>query len=146
MNEGQCSIRDDMDQVYDKLLNANGLILGGPTYFYDLNGLTKNFIDRTMAIFYRSIGPAFNPEMPWLGDRPHAGKPVVIITTVAGSGHQRTIETLKYALDDCSKMKIVAQLAEVVARNDVDGMPEVLQRAEEAGKALGAALKAESIS
>ena len=141
MNEGQCAIRDDMDHVYEKLLNADGLIFGGPTYFMDLNGSTKDFIDRTMAIFYRSIGPAFDPDMPWLGDRPHAGKPAVIITTVAGSGHQRTIETLKYALDDCSKMRIVAQLAEVVARNDVDDMPEVLQRAEEAGKVLGTALK-----
>jgi len=140
-NEGVCSIRDDMDQVYEKLLNADGLIIGGPTYFFDLNGSTKDFIDRTMAIFYRGIGPAFDPDMPWLGDRPHAGKPAVIITTVAGSGHQRAIETLKYALDDCTKMKIVAQIAEVVARNDVDDMPEVLQRAEEAGKALGTALK-----
>ena len=39
-------------------------------------------------------------------------------------------------------MNIVAQLAEVVAMNDVDDMPEVLKRAEEAGRALGAALKA----
>jgi multimeric flavodoxin WrbA len=142
MNEGQCPIQDDMQQVYEKLLQADSLIIGGPTYFFDLNGSTKDFIDRTMAIFYRSQGPAYHPDMPWLGDRPHAGKPAVIITTVAGSGHQRTIETLKYAFDDCSKMKIVAQLAEVVGMNDVADMPEVLKRAEEAGKKLGAALKA----
>ena len=47
-----------------------------------------------------------------------------------------------YAFDDCSKMKIVAQLAEVVGMNDVNDMPEVLMRAEEAGKKLGAFLKA----
>jgi multimeric flavodoxin WrbA len=142
MNEGQCSIQDDMQQVYEKLLQADGLIIGGPTYFFDLNGSTKDFIDRTMALFYRGKGPAYHPDMPWLGDRPHAGKPAVIITTVAGSGHQRSIETLKYAFDDCSKMKIVAQLAEVVGMNDVNDMPEVLTRAEEAGKKLGASLKA----
>ncbi len=142
MNEGQCPIEDDMPKVYEQLLEADALIIGGPTYFFDLNGSTKDFIDRTMAIFYREVGPPYNPDMPWLGDRPHAGKPAVLITTVAGSGHERSIETLKYAMDDCSKMNIVAQLAEVVAMNDVDDMPEVLQRAEEAGKALGAALKA----
>ncbi|MBN2108766.1 MAG: flavodoxin family protein [Deltaproteobacteria bacterium] len=142
MNEGQCSIRDDMDQVYEKLLLADGLIIGGPTYFFDLNGSTKDFIDRTMAIFYRGVGTPYNPDMPWLGDRPHAGKPAVLITTVAGSGHMRSIETLKYAMGDCTKMNIVAQLAEVVAMNDVDDMPEVLKRADEAGKKLGAALKA----
>jgi hypothetical protein len=66
----------------------------------------------------------------------------VLITTVAGGGHLRSIETLKYAFDDCTKMNIVAQLAEVVGMNDVADMPEVLKRAEEAGKKLGAALKA----
>lgn len=142
MNAGQCPIEDDMQKVYEQLLEADALIIGGPTYFFDLNGSTKDFIDRTMAIFYREVGPPYNPEMPWLGDRPHADKPVVLITTVAGSGHQRSIETLRYAMADCSKMKVVAELAEVVAMNDVDDLPEVLQRADEAGRALGAALKA----
>jgi len=144
MNEGECSIRDDMDQVYEKLLQADGLIIGGPTYFFDINGAVKDFIDRTMAIFYRGVGPAYNPDMPWLGDRPHAGKPAVLITTVAGGGHLRTIETLKCAMGDCSQMNIVAQLPEVVGVGDVDDMPEVLQRAEAAGKSLGAALKVQA--
>lgn len=142
MTEGQCPIQDDMQAVYEKLLQADGLIVGGPTYFFDINGAVKDFIDRTMAIFYRGVGPAYNPDMPWLGDRPHAGKPVVTITTVAGGGHLRSIETLKYALGDCSKMNIVAELAEVVGMNDVNDMPDVLKRAEEAGEKLGAALKA----
>ena len=142
MTEGQCAIQDDMQQGYEMLLQADGLIIGGPTYFFDISGAVKDFIDRTMALFYRGKGPAYHPDMPWLGDRPHAGNPAVIITTVAGSGHLRAIETLKYAFDDCSKMQIVAQLAEVVGVNDVSDMPEVLKRAEEAGKKLGAALKA----
>ena len=144
MNEGICSIRDDMDSVYEQLLRADGLIVGGPTYFFDLNGSVKDFIDRTMAIFYRGVGPAYNPDMPWLGDRPHAGKPAVTITTVAGGGHLRTIETLRYALADCSKINIVAELAEVVGMNDVDDMPEVISRAEAAGKKLGQAVTSQA--
>ena len=38
-------------------------------------------------------------------------------------------------------MNIVAKLAEVVRMGDVDDLPEALQRAEEAGKKLGKALK-----
>jgi hypothetical protein len=38
-------------------------------------------------------------------------------------------------------MKLVAELAEPIGMNDVDDMPEVLKRAEEAGKKLGNALK-----
>jgi hypothetical protein len=44
-------------------------------------------------------------------------------------------------LDYCHKMKIVAELAEPIGMNAVDDMPEVMQRAEEAGKKLGEALK-----
>jgi hypothetical protein len=78
--------------------------------------------------------------MPWLGQRPLAGKPAVIITTVAGGGHERAIETLSICIGDIHKMNLVAKLAEVVQVNDVDDMPEVLSRAAEAGKALGHAL------
>jgi hypothetical protein len=44
-------------------------------------------------------------------------------------------------MDDCTNMKIVASMAEAVEMNDVDDMPEVLKRAEEAGKKLGEVLK-----
>ncbi|MCX8044720.1 MAG: flavodoxin family protein [Desulfobacterota bacterium] len=140
MQEGQCPIQDDMQQLYDKLLGADALIFGAPTYFMDISGAMKCFIDRCMALFYREVGPPYHPDMPWLGNRPHAGKPAVTVTTVAGAGHERSKETLKVAVDDCMKMKLVAELAEVVGMNDVDDMPEVLKRADEAGKKLGQAL------
>ena len=140
MQEGQCPIQDDMQQLYDKLLEADALIVGAPTYFMDIAGAVKCFIDRCMALFYREVGPPYNPDMPVLGNRPHAGKPAVTVTTVAGAGHERSRETLRVAIDDCMKMHLVAELAEVVGMGDVDDMPEVLKRADEAGKKLGQAL------
>jgi hypothetical protein len=92
-----------------------------------------------MALYYRGIGP--DAEIAVLGKRPLSGKPAVSLTTVAGGGHERTRETLKMFLDYCHKMKLVAELAEPIGMNDVDDMPEVLKRAEEAGKKLGEALK-----
>ena len=141
MNEGHCVIEDDMQAVYEKLMEADALVFGCPTYFMDISGAAKCFIDRTMAIFYRGVGPAYHPDMPWLGQRPHAGKPAVILTTVAGSGHERSIETLSICFADIYKMNVVERLAEPVRMNDVDDMPEVLQRAEAAGRKLGAALQ-----
>ena len=38
------------------------------------------------------------------------------------------------------RLNVVAQIAEPVGMNDIADMPEVLQRAEEAGKKLAAAL------
>jgi multimeric flavodoxin WrbA len=139
MNDGECAIKDDMQPLYDKILNADALIVGSPTYFLDVSGAVKCFIDRNMALYYRGIGP--DAEIAVLGKRPLSGKPAVSITTVAGGGHERTKETLKMFLDYCHKMKLVAELAEPIGMNDVDDMPEVLKRAEEAGKKLGAALR-----
>lgn len=140
MNEGKCVIDDDMQEIYEKLMEADGLIIGAPTYFMDVSGSVKDLIDRSSAIFYRGVGPEYHPDMPWLGQRPLAGKPAVVITTVAGGGHERALETLSICIGDIHKTNLVAKLAEVVRMNDVDDMPEVLSRAQEAGRALGQAL------
>ena len=137
MNEGNCVIDDDMQKLYDKLMDADALIVGSPTYYMDISGAIKCFIDRSMPIFYRGIGPEYNPDLPVLGQRPLAGKPAIPVTTVAGSGHERAIETLRVFVDDINQMNVVADIAEVVGVNDVEDMPEVMKRAEEAGKKLG---------
>ncbi len=42
----KCIIKDDMEKLYEKLMNSDGLVLGSPTYFYNVTGIIKNFIDR----------------------------------------------------------------------------------------------------
>jgi len=141
MNEGICVIDDGMQPIYNRLMKADALIIGSPTYYMDISGAIKCFIDRSMPIFYRGVGPEYSPDLPVLGKRPLAGKPAVTVTTVAGAGHERTKETLKIFVDDINKMKIYAEIAEAVGMNDVDDMPEVMKRAEEAGRKLGKSLK-----
>jgi multimeric flavodoxin WrbA len=141
MNEGTCIINDDMNPLCDKLMKADALIIGSPTYYMDVSGAIKCFIDRSMPIFYRGVGPDYSPDLPVLGKRPLAGKPAVTVTTVAGSGHERTKETLKIFVDGINKMQLAAEIAEAIGMNDVDDMPEVMKRAEEAGQKLGKMLK-----
>jgi len=82
-----------------------------------------------------------NEDMPWLGQHPLSGKLGVSVVTVAGAGHERALESLRIWMGDCHGLELVAQLAEPVGMGDVDDMPEVMQRAVEAGKKLGEALK-----
>lgn len=42
----KCVINDDMQKIYPLLLEADGIILGSPTYFYNISGDMKTFIDR----------------------------------------------------------------------------------------------------
>ena len=49
---GECRIKDDMQQVYQKLLEADGIILGSPVYFWSISAQAKIFMDRTYALRY----------------------------------------------------------------------------------------------
>jgi multimeric flavodoxin WrbA len=53
---GVCKIKDDMTEVYPKLMAADAIVLATPGYFEMLSGLLKNFLDRTCAIWPRLEG------------------------------------------------------------------------------------------
>jgi multimeric flavodoxin WrbA len=46
----ECTIKDDMQELYPKLLEADGIIFGAPVYFYSINAQAKAIIDRTYAL------------------------------------------------------------------------------------------------
>ena len=54
--KGICTIKDDMNAVYLKLLAADAVVLATPGYFEMLSGLLKNFLDRTCAVWPRMEG------------------------------------------------------------------------------------------
>lgn len=47
---GECHIKDDMQELYSKLLEADGVIFGTSVYFYNMTGQGKTVIDRTIAL------------------------------------------------------------------------------------------------
>ncbi len=46
-----CNLSDQMDEIYPKLIQCDGIIIGSPVYYGNVNSLTKAFIDR-----WRSLG------------------------------------------------------------------------------------------
>jgi len=46
---GKCHIKDDMQDIYTKLLEADGIIFGTPVYFGTVCAQAKALIDRTFA-------------------------------------------------------------------------------------------------
>jgi multimeric flavodoxin WrbA len=59
----KCIIKDDMHKVYKLILESDILILGSPTYFYNVSGDMKTFIDRLYCYEF------FNKEdrAVWMG-------------------------------------------------------------------------------
>ena len=47
---GECHIQDDMQGLYEKLLEADGVIFGTPVYFYNMTAQCKTVVDRTLAL------------------------------------------------------------------------------------------------
>ena len=47
---GECPIEDDMQELYAKMLSADGILFGTPVYFYNITAQGKCVIDRTIAL------------------------------------------------------------------------------------------------
>jgi multimeric flavodoxin WrbA len=47
---GECPIKDDMQELCDKMLDADGIIFGTPVYFYNMTAQGKAAIDRTIVL------------------------------------------------------------------------------------------------
>jgi multimeric flavodoxin WrbA/putative sterol carrier protein len=71
LEKGACWIRDDHKQLVQRLLAADALILASPTYFQNVTGLMKTFLDR-------SLGYGHRPRGTW--------KPGLAISVSAGYG------------------------------------------------------------
>jgi multimeric flavodoxin WrbA len=48
-NDGQCIVEDDMQDIYEKLESADGLIFGTPVYFLNVSAQAKAVMDRTFG-------------------------------------------------------------------------------------------------
>ncbi len=46
----ECPIKDDMGELFDKMIAADGIIYGAPIYFYGMSAQTKTIIDRTISL------------------------------------------------------------------------------------------------
>lgn len=50
--KGKCVFKDDMDELNANLLLSDLIIIGGPVYFSNVPGLLKDFIDRTVVLYW----------------------------------------------------------------------------------------------
>jgi multimeric flavodoxin WrbA len=49
----ECVIKDDMQEICEKMVEADVLFIGSPNYFDNVSGLLKDFMDRTNS-FYKT--------------------------------------------------------------------------------------------
>jgi multimeric flavodoxin WrbA len=49
---GKCVVKDDMEEIYRKMLEADGILWATPVYFWSMTGQTKIVMDRTYALTF----------------------------------------------------------------------------------------------
>ncbi|RJP25656.1 MAG: flavodoxin family protein [Candidatus Abyssobacteria bacterium SURF_5] len=49
---GKCPQKDDFEEIRQKILDADGLILGSPNYIYSVSAQLKAFIDRCCGVIH----------------------------------------------------------------------------------------------
>jgi multimeric flavodoxin WrbA len=61
-HRGVCVLNDDMASILDKLDLADGIVLGAPVNFYNVNALTRRFMERLIGYAYWPWGQG-GPKM-----------------------------------------------------------------------------------
>lgn len=120
---GKCAIQDDMEDVLQKMIDADVIVLASPVYFYAIDAQLKAVIDRTVA--------------RWLEVR---DKEFYYIVTMADEGPASAETTLAcfrgYA--DCvqgaREMGVICG-AGVYEKGTIQGTP-AMRKAYEMGKAI----------
>lgn len=86
-----CRINDDMQELYEKIIKADAVILGSPVYFAEMTGQIKQFIDRWVAL----IDQNFQSTIP-------AGKKAAVIVTQGSPDtdqFKKILSTFDFALN-----------------------------------------------
>ena len=53
LKDGNCSIKDDMQELYTKLVEADRVIFASPIFFYGIPSQAKALVDRCQALWVR---------------------------------------------------------------------------------------------
>jgi multimeric flavodoxin WrbA len=131
---GECVLRDDMKEVYPKLLEADRIILASPIFFYGVTAFAKALIDRVQSLWmrkYRKKVPRENPRRTKKGFFISAG------ATQGAKLFDGALLTVKYFFDaldaDFAGQLLFKGMEE---KGDIRNHPTALRDAFEAGKAL----------
>ncbi len=132
VKDGNCVIRDDMDEIYPKLLSADRIIIASPMFFYSLTAQVKTLIDRCQAHWARKY--VLKQVMP------NSGRKGAFIAVGATRGEQLfegSILIIKYFFNAIN-VKYADELLVrgVDKRDEIKEHPTALSDAFELGKRL----------
>lgn len=132
---GRCVIRDDFQEITDKILAARGIMLASPIFFYTVSAHTKILMDRCQSLWVKKYWLEKTP----FGDK-HFSRKGLFISVGATKGKklfEGPLLTVRYFFDalDAELWKSLLYRG-LDFEGDVMEHPEYLEEAYNAGRAL----------
>ena len=139
---GKCWQDDDMTAALEKMFEAKALIIASPTYFGNVPGPLKNFIDRSVPTCHTGRGETYLAAEGH-GTRPFKGQPAFIIAVSGGADHEKAAANIRLVLDYYA-YAVVGEFAEgmggvVVTKEE---FPDIYNELFSLGKKLSEAIQA----
>jgi len=132
---GRCVIQDDFQQVYDKLLSCQGLMLASPIFFYTVSAHTKILMDRCQSLWVKKYWIEKNTI-----ESPKVTRKGLFISVGATKGKrlfEGTLLSIRYffeILDTELWRSLLYRSLDL--EGDIVGHPEYLLEAHRSGKEL----------
>jgi multimeric flavodoxin WrbA len=124
---GKCHIKDDMQELYDKLIAADGIIFGMPIYFWGMAAQAKAVMDRTIAL--NQPGRNLNNK---------------VVGVVASCGSLGLVDALKdwsYYIVQRRMLPANQVSAYLMGPDDLKNMPKCLKALNDLGRQMVALVK-----
>lgn len=138
--DGECAIKDDFQKIRDLILDAQGLILASPIFFYSVSAHTKILMDRFQSLWVKKYWIENFPKDPESIQR--KGLFITVGATKGKKLFDGALLSIRYFFDtldmELSKALMYRQLD---FEGDVLKHPEYLEEAYEAGRAFVEALE-----
>jgi len=127
-NSKGCSIKDDMQDIYLKLIEADAWVIASPVYWFNMSAQTKIFMDRCFAL------PAYQSD-------PFKGKRIAIAMTYGGedpfdSGCVNALRTFQDAFRYTESNIVGMVYGSAMEAGQIQSNKKVMKEAFDLGKKL----------
>ena len=123
---GRCHIKDDMQELYTKIIAADGLIFGSPSYFMSVTAQAKIVIDRLYSLYHQYV---------------LANKVAGVISVAASSGHEGVWLQFSNLFNFCHMLRADYTIGYASKKGEVRKDDYAMKSSEELGKEIASLIK-----
>jgi multimeric flavodoxin WrbA len=122
---GRCAQKDDFNDLFERMLECDGIILGSPVYIFQVTAQLKAFIDR--------LGHAIHCQRL-------LGKYGAVVATAGGIGQVETADYMETLLNRMG-VQCVGRVACTLDDGVIPGGSDIIRQARDLGRSLVVAIK-----